>query len=227
MSIAGSSSGAAQPDRPVSRRAGLRRRRPPARSDRWRINGSWFNGGMAPLTSQPPIRLMLIDDHPVLRAGLANLLAIEEGLAVVAQAGSGEVAIQLCRRHGPDICLLDLSMPGIGGLATLERLLEVAACRIIVLTSSESAADAARALAGAATATSRRRFPSPRSWRRSGRCMTAGRASARASPGGRPEAGGRSCRPGNTACFCSCAGGSRTPRSAGRWGSLSGPPNGT
>jgi DNA-binding NarL/FixJ family response regulator len=105
---------------------------------------------MAPLTNQPPIRLMLIDDHPVLRAGLANLLAIERGLEVVAQAGSGEAAIELCRRHAPDVCLLDLSMPGIGGLATLERLQATADCRIIVLTSSESSTDASRALAAGA-----------------------------------------------------------------------------
>jgi DNA-binding NarL/FixJ family response regulator len=98
----------------------------------------------------PTIRLMLIDDHPVLRAGLANLLAIEKGLSVVAQAGSGEVAVQLCRRHSPDVCLLDLSMPGIDGLETLKRILSVAASKIVVLTSSESPADADRAFAAGA-----------------------------------------------------------------------------
>lgn len=116
---------------------------------------------MTPLTKRPPIRLMLVDDHPVLRAGLANLLAIEDGLDVVAQAGSGEVAIRLCRQHAPDICLLDLSMPGIGGLETLRRLLEAAACRIIVLTSSESTSDATRALAAGAHAYLTKTVPFP------------------------------------------------------------------
>lgn len=103
------------------------------------------------MINRQPIRLMLVDDHPVLRAGLANLLAIEEGLAVVAQAGSGEAAVELCRRHSPDVCLLDLSMPGIDGVETLDRLRGAGgATRIIVLTSSESPADAARALAAGA-----------------------------------------------------------------------------
>lgn len=101
---------------------------------------------MTPSTQSPPIRLMLVDDHPVLRAGLATLLEVEGDLTVVAQAGSGEAAFQLCRQHNPDICLLDLSMPGIGGLETLRKLRAAATCRIIVLTSSESPAVASSAL---------------------------------------------------------------------------------
>ena len=102
-------------------------------------------------TSKSPLRLMLVDDHPVLRAGLVNLLSLEDDITVVAQAGSGEAGLQLCRRHAPDICLLDLSMPGLGGLATLDRLRGAApACRVIVLTSSESPTDADLALAAGA-----------------------------------------------------------------------------
>ena len=94
-----------------------------------------------------PIRLLIVDDHPVLRAGLANLLQLESDLEVVGQAGSGEAAVRLWESVRPDVCLLDWSMPGIGGLESLRRILGIAAnARILVLTSSESAADASSAL---------------------------------------------------------------------------------
>ena len=94
-----------------------------------------------------PIRLLIVDDHPVLRAGLANLLQLESDFEVVGQAGSGEAAVRLWESVRPDVCLLDLSMPGIGGLESLRRILGIAAnARILVLTSSESAADANAAL---------------------------------------------------------------------------------
>lgn len=99
-----------------------------------------------------PIRVMLVDDHPVLRAGMANLLAIETDLVVVAQAGSGEAALRLFAQQKPDVCLLDLSMPGMGGIEALKRMREVSpACRVIVLTSSESVDAADRALAAGAS----------------------------------------------------------------------------
>lgn len=114
------------------------------------------------LTSRRSIRLVLIDDHPVLRAGLANLLSIEEGLTVVGQAGSGEAALRLCREQKPDVCLLDLSMPGIGGPRTLDRLREaMPSCRIVMLTSSESPADAERTLAAGANGYLTKSVPFP------------------------------------------------------------------
>ena len=97
------------------------------------------------------IRLMLVDDHPVLRAGLSNLLGLEPDIAVVAQAGSGEAAVGLCAELAPDICLLDLSMPGLTGIDTLNHLLrKVPNCRVIVLTSTDDAAVATRTLAAGA-----------------------------------------------------------------------------
>ena len=94
-----------------------------------------------------PIRLLIVDDHPVLRAGLANLLQLESDLEVVGQAGSGEAAVRLWESLRPDVCLLDWSMPGIGGLESLRRIRGITAnARILVLTSSESAADANAAL---------------------------------------------------------------------------------
>lgn len=98
------------------------------------------------------IRILLVDDHPVLRAGLANLLEFESDFEVVGQASNGEAALRMCRETRPDICLVDLSMPGIGGIETLRQLRSSGgAGQAIVLTSSESAQDARLALeAGAA-----------------------------------------------------------------------------
>ena len=98
------------------------------------------------------IRLMLVDDHPVMRAGLANLLSLEKDFQVVAQADDGESALTLWQRHRPDVCLLDVSMHGIDGIETMRRLrTAVPDVRVLMLTSSEAPEDMAQALkAGAA-----------------------------------------------------------------------------
>jgi len=100
------------------------------------------------MTSDPnKIRLLLVDDHPVLREGLANLLHREPDFEVVGQVGTGEEAVRIVRDCRPDVCLLDLSLPGMNGFETLARLRAARpASRVLVLTSSESAFDADRAL---------------------------------------------------------------------------------
>ena len=101
------------------------------------------------LTSR--IRLLLVDDHPVMRAGLANLLSTEPDFQVVAQADDGEAAIRLWQQHTPDVCLLDMTMHGLDGVETLRRLHAIAPqARVLMLTSSDSAEDVARALAAGA-----------------------------------------------------------------------------
>jgi DNA-binding NarL/FixJ family response regulator len=97
------------------------------------------------------IRLLLVDDHPVMRAGLANLLGSEADFQVVAQADDGASAIRLWKAKAPDVCLLDISMHGIDGVETLKQLRSVAPqARVVMLTSSDSAEDLARALAAGA-----------------------------------------------------------------------------
>jgi len=93
------------------------------------------------------IRIFLVDDHPILRTGLLNLLERQPDLVVVGQASSGEEALQLVADHRPDVCLLDLSLPGIDGFETLQRMLCLKRTpRVIVLTSSDSAEVADRAV---------------------------------------------------------------------------------
>jgi DNA-binding NarL/FixJ family response regulator len=98
------------------------------------------------------IRLLLVDDHPVMRAGLANLLALESDFEVMAQADDGESALRLWKLHRPDVCLLDVTMHGIDGIETLRRIKAIAPdARVLMLTSSEAPEDMAQSMkAGAA-----------------------------------------------------------------------------
>src|ERR1044072_3126042 len=84
------------------------------------------------------IRIVVADDHPIFRDGLYRLLALEEDFEVVAQASDGRQVLAILQQVEPDILLLDLKMPGLDGLATLQRL-QVARnkTRVIVLTASD------------------------------------------------------------------------------------------
>lgn len=99
-----------------------------------------------------PIRLLLVDDHPVMRAGLANLLSMSGDFTVIGQADDGPTALRLWATLRPDVCLLDVSMSGMDGIETLRRLRELdPEARVLMLTSSEAAEDLHCALgAGAA-----------------------------------------------------------------------------
>jgi DNA-binding NarL/FixJ family response regulator len=99
-----------------------------------------------------PVRVLVADDHPVVRAGLRALLSAEPGLAVVAEAGSGEETVLMARQHQPDVVLMDLRMPGAGGLAAIRQLSAgQPGVRVVVLTTYDSDADILPAVeAGAA-----------------------------------------------------------------------------
>jgi DNA-binding NarL/FixJ family response regulator len=97
--------------------------------------------GMPPgadLTHNSKIRIVVADDHPIFRDGLCKLLALEEDFEVVAQAQDGRQVLEVLQQFEPDILLLDLKMPGLDGLSTLQRLQSVKnRTRVIVLTASD------------------------------------------------------------------------------------------
>ena len=97
-------------------------------------------GGSPALTgaSKPKIRIVVADDHPIFRDGLCKLLALEEDFEVIAQAQDGREVLDVLQQHEPDILLLDLKMPGLDGLGTLQRLQSARnRTRVIVLTASD------------------------------------------------------------------------------------------
>ena len=93
------------------------------------------------------IRVMIVDDHEVVRAGVEALLAPDAGIVVVAQAASGADALRLFRQHQPDVTLLDLTMPEMDGIATLRAIRkEFPDGRFIMLTVHGGDEDIHRAL---------------------------------------------------------------------------------
>lgn len=84
------------------------------------------------MTEQYPIRVLIADDHAVLRAGLRHLLDAEPDLVVVGETGDGAEVEQLARSLDPDVVIMDVAMPGLGGLACTKRLKE-ALPRVAVL----------------------------------------------------------------------------------------------
>ena len=100
-----------------------------------------------------PIRIPAVDDHPLLRGGIAALIAAQPDMRLVAEASSGEEAVEQFRRHRPDVTLMDLQMKGMSGIEAIIAIhAEFPAAKIIVLTNLEGDALAQRALKAGAQA---------------------------------------------------------------------------
>jgi DNA-binding NarL/FixJ family response regulator len=95
---------------------------------------------------------MIADDHPLLREGVAAVLANHGDMKVVAEAGNGSEAVELFRKHGPDVTLMDLQMPVLSGVDAIREIRSQAPqARIIVLTTYSGDTQAARALRAGAS----------------------------------------------------------------------------
>ncbi|WMD22439.1 response regulator transcription factor [Achromobacter seleniivolatilans] len=94
-----------------------------------------------------PIRILLVDDHTLFRSGVRLLLQRQPDFEVVAEAGDGVEAVKRAKELKPDVILLDLNLPGLSGLETLQLLTQdLPSCAVIILTVSEEADELGQAL---------------------------------------------------------------------------------
>jgi DNA-binding NarL/FixJ family response regulator len=100
------------------------------------------------MTNSPDrIRILIVDDHPLLREGIVSLVEKQADMLILAEASNGKEALQLFQQHVPDITLMDLRLPGIDGIDAMTAILaQFPDAKIIVLTSFSGDAQVSRAL---------------------------------------------------------------------------------
>lgn len=104
------------------------------------------------MSANAPIRLLIVDDHPVVRDGLRGIFAVEAGVNVVGEAQDGAEAVTRARELQPDVVLMDLRMPVMGGVEAIGRLRQTAPrTRVLVLTTYDADHDVLPAVEAGAT----------------------------------------------------------------------------
>ncbi|WP_330270252.1 response regulator transcription factor [Lentzea sp. NBC_00516] len=98
------------------------------------------------------IRVLLVDDHPVVRFGLRTILEAQEDLTIVGECGSGSEAVRLASELQPDVVLMDLKMPGMDGATATAQVVASTSSRVVVLTTFDTDGDILRAIEAGATA---------------------------------------------------------------------------
>ena len=99
-----------------------------------------------------PIRLLIVDDHPVVRDGLCGMFSGDQSFQVLGEAADGAEAVALARALQPDVILMDLRMPGMDGVSAIAELSRIgAAARVLVLTTYDTDSDVIRAIEAGAT----------------------------------------------------------------------------
>jgi DNA-binding NarL/FixJ family response regulator len=96
------------------------------------------------------VRVLIVDDHPVVREGLRAVLASEPDITVVAECGSGEDAVLAAADLSPDVVLMDLRLPGLDGVTATRRIMAEGRSSVLVLTTYDTDGDVARAIAAGA-----------------------------------------------------------------------------
>jgi DNA-binding NarL/FixJ family response regulator len=106
------------------------------------------------MTIEPSlIRILTVDDHPLLRKGIAALVNVEDDMKLVAEASSGEEAVEKFRTHRPDVTLMDIQLPGLNGIESIGQIQkEFPNAKIIVLTTYSGDAQVVRAIKAGARA---------------------------------------------------------------------------
>jgi DNA-binding NarL/FixJ family response regulator len=103
------------------------------------------------MNDQHPIRVFLVDDHAIVRTGIAGMLADAAAIKVVGQAADGVAALDGIREHGPDVVLMDLRMPRLDGPSTIARMRDDGDSRgVLVITTYDTDADIVRAIEASA-----------------------------------------------------------------------------
>ncbi len=107
---------------------------------------------MTDRAAETPIRLLIADDHPVVRDGLTSMFASAPGFEVLGEAADGAAAVRLAQRLRPDVILMDLRMPGMDGLAAITELARLGVtARVLVLTTYDTDTDVLPAIEAGAT----------------------------------------------------------------------------